>query len=357
MKKPAAGPHLTFFCELAATELEQLFESPTLIPTLRRLGASVALGLVDLSDERAKVVQRLNREGIPVSAWVLLPEHSGYWLNATNLEAAWARYRGFRAWTDEHLLIFDRIGIDIEPNLHEVRAVRQNPFALLPLLPRVFSSVEATRLAYQGLIDRIRADGYAVDAYVFPFVHNERLVRTSALQRITGMLDLHADREVCMLYSSFARPYGHALLELYAPHFQSIAVGVTGGGVEEGLDPPPDMSWEEFARDLRIAARHTRELYVFSLEGCVENGYLQRLSSFDYGEPVHIDPAMLREAEAWIRRINRVLRVLRQPRVALLIGAAATALPGIALSLGVRHLRRKKRAAERARHLARWSIR
>ena len=51
----------------------KLFAPGDLIRGLRRLNASVALGLVDLSDERARIVQKLNEEGIPVSAWVLLP--------------------------------------------------------------------------------------------------------------------------------------------------------------------------------------------------------------------------------------------------------------------------------------------
>ena len=42
------------------------------------------------------------------------------------------------------------------------------------------------------------------------------------------------------------------------------------------------LSWEELTRDLRLARRWTEQLYVHSLEGCVWNGYLTRLRSFDW---------------------------------------------------------------------------
>lgn len=322
-------PRLTFFCELDEAGLDELFagSDPPVLRQLRELRASVALALVDLSDRRAEVVRRLEHAGIPVAAWLLLPEEEGYWLNARNVAQARERYDRFRAWTRRHALRWARVGVDIEPNIQEVRAARHNPWVVFTLLPRLLTSVESERRAYQALIDEIRADGYPVDAYVFPFVHQERLARTSALQRLTGMLDLRADREVCMLYSSFARPIGHALLDAYAAHFPAIAVGVTGGGVEEGVDPPPPLSWEELARDLRIASRHTDEIYLFSLEGCVRQGFLPRLAHFDWAAPAPIEERHRREAAAWLTRIDRALLVLRRPRYHALLAVLAALVP------------------------------
>lgn len=339
-KRDAGGwPSLSFFCELRGPELVRLFEDHTLVPLLRRLKATVTIGLVDLSRERAEVVRRLNREGLPVAAWLLLPEESGYWCNAHNPGEAWERYGDFVAWTRANGLRWERVGIDIEPNIDEVRAVRQRPLALLRALPRIFRCISRNREIYQGLVRRIHADGYPVDAYVFPFIHTEREAGTEVLQRITGMIDLQVDREIAMLYTSFARPHGEGFLDFYARHFPAVAVGVTGGGVEEGLDPPPPLSWDEFARDLRLARRHTRDIHVFSLEGCVERGYLERLVDFDWGVPTHAPPDALERAAELTRRMKFALRALDRPHVASLAATAAVVVPIGVLGLAVRMLR------------------
>ncbi|HYW10717.1 MAG TPA: hypothetical protein VE871_02140 [Longimicrobium sp.] len=321
------GPlQLSFFCELGAAELERLFADEELIRLLRRLRATVTLGLVDLGGRRAAVVRRLNEAGIPTAAWLLLPEEGGYWCNAHNAGEAWERYGDFVAWTRAHRLRWERVGIDIEPNIDEVRAVRRNPIAILRALPRIFRCIAQNREMYQGLVRRIHADGYPVDAYVFPFIHTEREAGTEVLQRITGMIDLTVDREIVMLYTSFARPHGHGFLDFYARHFPAVAVGVTGGGVEEGLDPPPPLSWDELARDLRLARRHTDDIHVFSLEGCVEQGFLERLVDFDWGVPVE-SAAATERAAALTRRMRLALRALDRPHVTSLAALAAVAVP------------------------------
>ena len=71
-----------------------------------------------------------------------------------------------------------------------------------------------------------------------------------------------------MLYSSYL---GSAGARVYFAEAPCIALGVTGGGVNAAN---PDamsrfLTWEGLERDLRAAAVHARDLYVFSLEGCV----------------------------------------------------------------------------------------
>lgn len=50
------------------------------------------MGTVDLSDVRAKIVQKLNSNGIPVVAWLLLPKDQGYWMNMDNFLNVIQRY-------------------------------------------------------------------------------------------------------------------------------------------------------------------------------------------------------------------------------------------------------------------------
>jgi hypothetical protein len=44
----------------------------------------------------------------------------------------------------------------------------------------------------------------------------------------------------------------------------------------------PSLSWEELARDLRLAHRWCDQILIHSLEGCVWQGFLPRLRSFDW---------------------------------------------------------------------------
>jgi hypothetical protein len=60
------------------------------------------------------------------------------------------------------------------------------------------------------------------------------------------------------------------------------------------------------ARDLRIAARACSDVSVFSLEGCVENGHLERLVDFDWAAPVEL-PLHQRWGASSIRSSARAL--------------------------------------------------
>ena len=72
-------PSLTFFCELKSQALASLFRDGEVIDFLKKMDANLSLGLLDLTKQRADVVKKLNRAGIPVTAWLLLPAEQGYW--------------------------------------------------------------------------------------------------------------------------------------------------------------------------------------------------------------------------------------------------------------------------------------
>lgn len=281
-------PRLTFFCELEAGDLQTLFADPAVTDMLVSLQAGLAMGLIDLGDERAAVVRQLNQAGIPVTAWLLLPKEQGYWFNIDNAPQAAARYAWFKTWSKEHALRWEGIGIDIEPDFRELQLIISGEIqGLLPtLFRRTFDSARVLdgRLAYGALIREMSVDGFRVESYQFPFIADERKVNSTLLQRLFGILDLSVDREVFMLYSSFSRPYGPALLCSYAPDAGAIAIGSTGGGVD--VPAPAPLAWQEFARDLLLAYRWSDDVFVFSLEGCVEQGFLEPLLAFDWEAPV-----------------------------------------------------------------------
>lgn len=281
-------PRLTFFCELDSASLKELFADKRVTAALVDLQASVSLGILDFSPERVDVVQRLNKSNIPVTAWQLLAEEDGYWYNLDNAQQARARYSEFKKWSETNGLIWAGIGIDIEPDINNVRMALLDRWRLIPL---IFQRLVNTRRylharhQYQQLIDSMQTDGFRIESYQLPLIIDERSSHSTMLQRLLGVVDVHVDREVLMLYSSFIRPWGPGILWSYCRDADFVALGVTGGGVDiEALQNKPPLSWEEFSRDLRLAWQWFDEIFIFSLEGCIQQDFLPRLIHLDWSE-------------------------------------------------------------------------
>ena len=287
---------LTFFCELGGKELDALFSDPSVIPDLQQLDARVALGILDLGRERARVVRRLNESGIPVIAWQLLPKEQGYWYHVGNAQDAIRRYEEFSAWTARHGLQWVGMGVDIEPDIGEFQQLMTHKMGLLRSLfrrgidrKRVF----VARAAYCSLVMQMENDGYWVESYEFPFVEDELKVGSTLLRCLMGITDIPVKQRVLMLYTSFFRPHGVAFLCCYAREADAVAIGITGGGIDlEGVPRQPPLNWDELSRDLRLAGRWCDKVHVFSLEGCVHQGFLARLRHFDW-EQTAVDPQPL----------------------------------------------------------------
>jgi hypothetical protein len=303
-------PRLTFACELDPARLTALFSDAAVIADLQTLGAHVALMLSDLSAERAAVVRQLNAAGIPVVAIPLVPVEEGYYFTADNAPRAVARYDEWKAWTAQHGLVWEGVGLDIEPDARFYQQIMDNPWGLLPLLlPRLRDRERPRRAhaAYAALVERIHADGYSVENYQFPLIADERRAGSTLLQRLMGLVDVRTDREVWMLYTSvFPGSIGPGLLWSYGPEAQAIGVGSTGGGPDiPGHPEVPALDWEELARDLRLARGWCDDLLIHSLEGCVRQGFLGRLRSFDWDQAVA--PPETARLATYLRRVLRGL--------------------------------------------------
>ncbi len=296
-----------------------------MIESLGALNARVGLGILDLTPDRASVVRKLNEARIPVVAWLLLPMEQGYWLNINNALQATARYHAFKLWTEEYGLHWAGIGLDIEPDIREVeRFVTDKPRLLLAVLCRLFSSEKfrAAQAAYKALVSKMQLDGHQVDSYHIPLMVDERRVGSTLLQRVAGLVDVPSDREVLMPYTSFLRPHGPGILWSYAADAQSIGVGSTGGGVDvAGLSSVPPLSWEELARDLRLARYWSDDIHIFSLEGCVEGGFLGRLIDFNWEGPVEVPYESAKVIDRLRRGLRAVLWISARPYL-LLVGLA-----------------------------------
>ncbi len=340
--------NLTFFCELDEEALDTLIDD-RVIAGLKNLHARLSLGLLDLSPRRAAVVRRLNQADIPLTAWLLLPRSQGYWLNLRNAPQAFQRYFEFKDWTREHGLEWSWIGLDIEPDMGEFEDLAKRNWRSLPrYLLRMFSRFELRRglSAYRRLVGQMHDDGYKVETYQLPLIGDERKAHSSMLQRVLGLVNLRADREVWLLYTSHIRPYGAGMLASYAGEAPAIAVGSTGGGVEvEGARIEP-LSWEEFSRDLRLAWYWRNDLYIFSLEGCIRQGFFERMQSFVWDYPVILPEASTLRVDGWRRSLQSVLWLFSH--ASLLISSA---LGGVLVWRFIRYLVNKNKVSAAPRDL------
>jgi hypothetical protein len=280
-------PQLTFACELDSARLAELFTGSGVVDDLLALRARVALMCSDFSDERAGAVRRLNAAGVPVVGIPLLPLAEGYYFTVDNADRAAGSYQEFMAWTRRHELVWDGVGLDIEPDGRIFLQIADDPWGLVPMLaPRLLDRARPARskAAYRALVERIRADGWRVENYQFPMIADERQAGSTLLQRL-ALVDVATDREVWMLYSSFLRALGPGLIWAYGPQAQAIAVGTTGGGPDIADSPQmPTLNWEQLAGDLRLARHFCDQILIHSLEGCVWQGFLPRLRSFEWAD-------------------------------------------------------------------------
>lgn len=299
-------PKLKFFCELDAKSIAELFSDREVVDALKDLKAGVSIGLLDLSQERADVVKKLNANGIPVTAWLILPKEEGYWANAFNVDQMIAFYKEFIVWTGVHGLRFIGVGIDIEPDINEIKLIVNKKSGVIPIYLRrltKFNQVRRSETKYHELINQIQADGFFVETYQIPIIVDERKARSTLIRRLTGLVSVKSDRDVLMLYSSFIRPYGTGLIGSYAPEADAIGIGSTGGGVEIGVNLGLPITWEELSRDIQLGWYYKDHIYIFSLEGCVQNNYLEKIIMLDWDQPILLPVSN-------ISKINRVRSLL-----------------------------------------------
>ena len=287
-------PEIVFFTELDANALQKLLARPGVLDLLAQMNCAVSMALTEKSETRARTVRTLTERGIKVHARLLLSEDAGIWFNVDNYPQAIARYHAFRAWARDEHLDFDAVGLDMEPPLYHVpRLTPPTIWSMLHLLIAAGSNTlfPAASRAYVDLAAQIRADGYAVHSYQYPLIVDDRRSDATLFQRALHVVDLPADVEVLLCYSSvvpraiFGSDLGGALITEYGAYADSIGVGSTGGGLD--LDALDDghryrLRWATFERDLRLAATYTDMIHIFSLEGTCASGFLERLPGFDW---------------------------------------------------------------------------
>ncbi len=314
---------LTFFVELEGEALEQLFADPGVIEHLIMLKARISLGIVDFSSQRAAVVRQLNQAGVPVIAWQLLCREDGYWYNMCNAPHAIKRYQQFQQWSVSENLQWDGIGVDIEPDISELQYLFTHKFKYIQALFKRGCSkkrlLEAQK-CYHDLVTKMQSDNHIVYSYEFPFMVDEKRAGSTLLRRLFGITDIPSDKRVLMLYTSFFRPVGTLFLCCYSTEADSVAIGITGGGVEmDGVTHPPSLDWDELSRDMSLAARCCSDIHIFSLEGCIEQGFLERLHNFDWNQPMMHSYSMTAALQILRFCFITLLRLTTRPTALILV--------------------------------------
>ena len=303
------GPaQLVFACDGSTSELETLFSQPDVLSDLKDLHAGIALALPDLSPDRARIVRQLNSAGIPVTAWLALPVEQGYYLNAANAPEAAARFAAFQTWTSTYGLQWAGVGLDIEPNIKDFATLRNSKWRLAwTLFGRYFDMgrVRRVRESYSSLIREIQAHGYPVETYQFPFITDARRVRSTLLERLAGIVDVRGDLEVLMIYTSFNQRLDSALIWVYGPDAQAIAVGITSGSEATPRFTP--LTWEDFSSDLIVASHFSHVVGVYNLQGSVHQGFLPLLKTMNWDQSVEIPADSIRNATQLRARIQRAI--------------------------------------------------
>jgi hypothetical protein len=307
---PGVQPHLGFACcEHGIEQMQSLFEDQNVIDDLLELHAEVAIPTLDFSTERAAVVRRLNQAGIPVIAWLMLSKEKGFYLNADNAPEAAARVAAFEKWSSDNGLKWAEVGLDIEPNFADLAALKAQRWRLITtLLSRSMDSDRIARAceAYSELIRQLQERGYPVQTYQMPYIPAERSAHSRLLDRLLSTVDVRSDKEYLMLYTSFARPVGAGMIWSIGQSAQAIAIGSTDGDSAAGSGARP-LNWDEFSRDLIVASHFSHFIGVYDLEGCVRQGFLPRLKTFDWSQSVTIPANALQNADHLHRVLQAVL--------------------------------------------------
>ncbi|HAE85403.1 MAG TPA: hypothetical protein DCG78_02695 [Anaerolineaceae bacterium] len=271
---------LNFFCALEAKPLARLFEDRFVLDDLKSLGAGVSLAVMDFSNERAKAVQLLNKLDIPVIAWLMLPKEENYWFNLSNSVLAAEQYHRFKQWSQHKKLVWAGIGLCIKEESSWGNSLKTEEEKSAELLQ--------AKQNYLQLGIQVHDDGYRLELYRPATVVAAQHGRSKLLRKAEGQLELVADRQIDLLFTSLHRGQNQAAFWRALAGAQAIGIGLTGSSVLfEDMDQADPLTWEEFTRDLRIGAQRGKPVYVFSLEGCARLGYLDRLITFDLAAPIH----------------------------------------------------------------------
>ena len=310
---------ISFFNELKSPELVELFKDTNLIPNLQAIHGEIRMGTLDLTPERAGIVKKLNEAGVPVVAWVVLSEEDGYFSNSINADLSKKRYQEIKDWADKNQLKLKAIGFDFEIDMNDLKLAKSSPIKLVyKMFTRLYeddNNLKSAKLKYDTLMAQVKADGYAVEGYYFPFITDEVANGTTSIQKMARFIPYKTGNDIPMLYSSL-NGNGDGMLKLYGAdiHLYATGLGSTGGGIDtSGL-----LTYDRLVHDMNVAFKTVKEVHIFSLEGAVKSGMLSQLLSYQYDSTVAYNQNEIEGSISVQKKVKLISTILSYPTLVLL---------------------------------------
>ena len=271
------------------------------------------MGTLDLTPERAGIVKKLNDAGVPVVAWVVLSEEDGYFSNSINADLSKKRYQEIKDWADKNQLKLKAI------DMNDLKLAKSSPIKLVyKMFTRLYeddNNLKSAKLKYDTLMAQVKADGYAVEGYYFPFITDEVANGTTSIQKMARFIPYKTGNDIPMLYSSL-NGNGDGMLKLYGAdiHLYATGLGSTGGGIDtSGL-----LTYDRLVHDMNVAFKTVKEVHIFSLEGAVKSGMLSQLLSYQYDSTVAYNQNEIEGSISVQKKVKLISTILSYPTLVLL---------------------------------------
>jgi len=190
------------------------------------------------------------------------------------------QYQQFKQWSQHKKLNWVGIGLCIKEESCWGNSLKTEE--------QKSTELSQAKQNYLQLGIQVHDDSYRLELYHPAAVVAAQHARPKLLRKAEGQLELVADRQVDLFFTSLHRGQNQAALWRALADSQAIGIGLTGGSVLfADIDQTDPLTWNEFTQDLRIGVQSGKPVYVFNLEGCARLGYLDRLITLDLAAPIH----------------------------------------------------------------------
>jgi len=273
-------------------DMETLF-SDEVIAILADRGYEISLAVDNFDDPATiRVIKRLNGAGVLVWVWPLHPMEDGYWLATDNADRMPGLYDRFSRWVEENDLIITGVMFDMEPTYDDVQRLKEVvgeggiPAAVKYLVTRRDGDLHTNAVSvYAEMVDVIRADGYQVSTFNYPYLIDDRRDGDDSIAEMFHIAFVDSDIDAYMMYRSFFKDSG---LGTGSGNVASYAGELSGASASLGSYMKDYLDVTHLEADIRIAARTSPVVHLYNLEALVMHGWLEGLSDIDQTAPVEV---------------------------------------------------------------------
>lgn len=277
---------------IVADEYEPYDQVEGHLPMLKAHNAALCVAVrAEESDSPAlaSLIQASAKAGVPLIAWMLLPEDEGYWFGEPNRDAARTQVEKFADWVEAGALPLEWIMLDMELMLQQTRLLETGDLfgTIIPMLNGNMDRAEYNRARddYAALVSDMHGRGFKVSAAAYPFILDDLADGDPDIQDAfnTPIEGVGFDELYFMSYRSSFKSlldvlptpdvtyqYARAATEGFGPR------ALLGMGTIAGIGQVEDPGFTdpgEIAADVAAAkaAGHSR-FFVYSLDGMVVTG-------------------------------------------------------------------------------------